>query len=175
MRVLSPSSTPSSQVGYRYPRSGRGMTMVPPDVRQRGRSSRIAMRRWSSRMTTTKPLLLPRVSSRVLISSLVLNSHGHSPPNNTTSLCLTTLYEPAPRSYRRRSICPVPTVRSLLSIHPPCVCRPFVGSDIGGCNSYESLYLQLPIPPVSRSKWPKSCTRRLNWLQWSRKFWMGSP
>jgi len=174
MRVLSPSSTPSSRAGCRYPRSGRGMTMVPPDVRQRGRDSRIAMRRWNSRMTMMKPLLLPRVSSCVLIPSLVLNSHRHSPSNNTASLCPATLYEPAPRSHRRRSIRPVPTVRSLISIRPPCMYRPFVGSDTGDCNPYESLYPQLQMPPVSRSKWLKSCTRRLNWLQWPRKIWMGS-
>jgi hypothetical protein len=39
--------------------------MVHPGVKQRGKSSRIATRRWNSRMTMTNPLLLPRVSSRV--------------------------------------------------------------------------------------------------------------
>ena len=148
MRVLSPSSTLSSRVECRYPRSGRGMTMVPPDVRQRGKSSKIAMRRWSSRMTKMKLLLLPKVGSHVVISSPILNSRRHSSLDSTTSLRSATLYELAPRSYRRRPICPVPTVRSLLSIHPPCMCRSFVGSDTGDYNPYESLHPQPQMLPV---------------------------
>jgi hypothetical protein len=33
-------------------------------------------------------------------SPLVLDSHRHSSPNNTASICPATLYELAPRSYR---------------------------------------------------------------------------
>lgn len=66
-QVHSLSLTLNLQAGYHYPRSDRGMTMVLSDVRQRGRSSRRAMRRWSSRMTMMNPLLLPKVSLRALV------------------------------------------------------------------------------------------------------------
>ena len=61
-QVHSPSLTLNLRVGYLYPRNDRGMMMVLLDVRQRGRSSRIVMRRWSSRMTMTNPPPLPRAS-----------------------------------------------------------------------------------------------------------------
>ena len=62
--MLSLSLTLNSRVGCHYPKSGRGMMMALPGVRRRGRNSRIAMRRWNSRMTTMNPLLLPTNSDR---------------------------------------------------------------------------------------------------------------
>jgi len=174
-QVLSPSSTPSSRGRCQYPRNGRGMMMVLPDVRQRGRNSRIAMRRWSSRMKMMNPLPLPKVRPCVLIFRLVLKSHRHSFLNNTASLCAVTLYKLATRSDRRCSVRPVPAVRSLLSMHPPCLCQPLPGSDTGDCNLFKSLHPQPPMPPVSPSKWHKFYTRRHNWLEWPKKTWTGLP
>lgn len=148
-QVLSPSLTLNSRKGYHYPRNDRGMMMVLLDVRQRGRNSRIAMRKWSSRMKMMNPLLLPKVSSCVLVFRLLLKSHGHSSPNNTASLRTATLYKLATRSDRRCSIRPVPTVRSLLSMHPPCLCQPLLGPDTGDCNPSKSLHPQHPMLPVN--------------------------
>jgi hypothetical protein len=100
---------------------------------------------------------------------LVSNPHRHSSPNNTASLCPAALYELATRSDRRRSVRPVSTVRSLLSIRPPCLSRPLLVSDTGDCNPCKSPHPRLPTLPVSRSRWLKSYTRRPNWLQWPRK------
>ena len=66
-RVLSLNLTLNSRAECRCPRNDRGMMMVLPDVMQRGRSSRTATRRWSSRMTMMNPLLFPRVSPHVLV------------------------------------------------------------------------------------------------------------
>ena len=148
--VPSLSLTPNSQVGCRYPRNDRGRTMDLPGVRQRGRNSRIATRKWNSRTTMTNLPLLPRVSSG--LRRLALNLHGHSSPNDTASHGPASLYEPATSSDRRRFIRPVPAVRSLLSIHPPSLCQPFLGSDTGGYNPCKSPHPQLPTPPVNRSK-----------------------
>ena len=116
MQVLSLSSTLSSRRGSRCPKNDQETMMALPDVRQRGRSNRIAMRRWSSRTKMMNPLLFPRVSSCVLIFWPVLNPHIHSPLNNTASLCTATLTDDVLSAMFQQCVpsfryirCPVPT------------------------------------------------------------------
>lgn len=173
MRVLSPSLTQSSRVGYRYPRNDRGMTMVLPDVRRRGRSSRRAMRKWNSRMTMMTPPLFPRVSSRILLGFFHRYwIHVGAIPQTTQQVSARLLCTNLPQEVTD-DVLSVLFQQCVPSLHPPFLSQPFLGSDTGGYNQSESSYLQLPTLPASRSKWLKSCTRRLNWPQWPRKIWMG--
>ena len=98
-RVLSLSLARNLRVGCHYPRNGRGMMMAPPGVRQRGRNNRIAMRRWSSRMTTMNPPLLPISSDRRSYGSC---SGGASPPFVASATLVPTT--PRVRYRRPRSV-----------------------------------------------------------------------